>query len=208
MDTSINTQLDTSVSEPSSCIVRIEPNLNSLIEAGQQHAVTGFKVHGHRGSIAWEGTMDLTEACPGSSSSAEQVKEYMETIVKFGPGAVVEVYPKGSPAVGTQLNRPAVIELANVYPVEKSGQRSMNPATWQKYERILMRELNTTSGTTHISYDGEEGIWKFRVSHFSSYGLMNLQVIMNLAQNIHPQKSIISSVILFLFFFPDLFGAW
>jgi hypothetical protein len=50
-------------------------------------------------------------------SDVHKIKEKLEEIVKFGPGPKVEVYPEGSPAVGTQLNRPAIIELHEVAPL-------------------------------------------------------------------------------------------
>lgn len=59
--------------------------------------------------------MDLTDIVDCSDVAA--IKENLERIVKFGPGAKVEVYPEGSPEVGTKLNRPAIIELHEVFPI-------------------------------------------------------------------------------------------
>lgn len=80
------------------------------------------------------------------------------------------VYPDPStkPMVGKGLNVPSTIELENSWPRNK-GQLS-SETSGRHYEQHI-RRLKKMEGTEFINYDSSRGIWKFKVPHYTTYGL-------------------------------------
>ncbi|KAK3891422.1 hypothetical protein Pcinc_004721 [Petrolisthes cinctipes] len=87
----------------------------------------------------------------------------------------LEVYPEGTqkPPHGQQLNKPAIITLDCVWPVDKSSREVIKSSErleamgWGDYleRQCVKMEAN------FIEYRPETGSWVFKVKHFSKYGL-------------------------------------
>lgn len=89
----------------------------------------------------------------------------------------VEVYPPGTtkPPRGRQLNRPAIVTLDCVWPVDKSTREVIKSSErlqamgWTEYlERQCVK-----MDASFLEYRPETGSWVFKVSHFSKYGLQD-----------------------------------
>ncbi|XP_042235081.1 nuclear pore complex protein Nup98-Nup96-like isoform X2 [Homarus americanus] len=87
----------------------------------------------------------------------------------------IEVYPEGTqkPAQGQELNKPAVITLDCVWPIDKTTREVIKSAerlqgmAWADYlERQCVK-----MEASFIEYRPETGSWVFKVKHFSKYGL-------------------------------------
>ncbi|ETN14140.1 hypothetical protein PPTG_07799 [Phytophthora nicotianae INRA-310] len=81
----------------------------------------------------------------------------LDELVAFSMGEIV-VYPDDNvkPAIGSELNKPAIVELHGIYAGEK-----------ESHEHFLKRlEKHTQKmGATFLGYDNG-GVWSFRVEHF------------------------------------------
>jgi hypothetical protein len=90
----------------------------------------------------------------------------VDETVQFEEGAVV-VYPdeKTKPELGKQLNKPAVIELTL-----KAGHAGAKKETYV----AKLRQVTENMGALFISYDLET--WRFRVEHFSRWGLASPEI--------------------------------
>ncbi|POM70517.1 Nuclear pore complex protein, partial [Phytophthora palmivora] len=65
--------------------------------------------------------------------------------------------------LGKGLNKPAIVELQGIFPPRKSSSSD-------KYkDRVKQRTQDI--GASFLDYSVEKGIWRFRVEHFSRYGL-------------------------------------
>ena len=65
------------------------------------------------------------------------------------------------------MNKPAEVTLNNLYKLDKeTGERSKDAKQQRLFERKL-KESASKQNTEFISYNTEQGIWKFRVEHFS-----------------------------------------
>ncbi len=112
------------------------------------------------GSVAWDGAVDVRGIDLDSILSIE-MKD-------------VAVYQKQEetgtkPPEGTKLNRPAVITFHDVYP--KGGPESSEEMK-KKFDQKLQKHAKGM-GAEFIMYDGDNGIWMFRVPHFSRYALVD-----------------------------------
>ena len=80
------------------------------------------------------------------------------------------MYPEGSsvskPELGEGLNKPAEVTLNNIYKLDKDGSRTKDAEQQKRFERKL-KSSASKQNTEFVSYNGEQGIWKFRVEHFS-----------------------------------------
>ncbi|KAF2130193.1 hypothetical protein P153DRAFT_313762 [Dothidotthia symphoricarpi CBS 119687] len=74
-------------------------------------------------------------------------------------GETCTTLPK--PPLGTALNRPSLITLANSWPRNKAGKKDVKH----------LERLKRVQGTTFVKYNAQNGDWTFTVPHFSSYGL-------------------------------------
>lgn len=102
------------------------------------------------GSIRFIGKTDVT-----SVDFADVVT------IKQGLAEVYDDERHGSskPAVGSKLNKPAIITLMNIKP--KAGQNTVDK------ENRLRKNIEMGDGE-HIKYDGS--VWQFKVKHFTKYG--------------------------------------
>ncbi len=146
------------LSKPGYVVYPSISELESMSEADLA-AVTGFKVERpNYGSVAWDGAVDVR----GVDIDSVIVIESKNVSVYD------ESESKGEkPLRGSKLNRPAVITMHGIYP--KDGANSSAEAK----EKMLRKIEKSTKkmGAELISYDPVNGLWAFRVGHFSRYGL-------------------------------------
>jgi hypothetical protein len=119
----------------------------SLMTAVQLRKVEDFTVLNDHGSIMFEGETDVRGLD-------------IDQVVQILANAVV-VYPDDSdiekPAIGSGLNKAALITLTNCRP-KKEGQQ-------QQFEAKLTKYCSTNNFEL-VQYDAAKGIWQFRVQHF------------------------------------------
>ncbi|KAL0018702.1 hypothetical protein WJX79_002745 [Trebouxia sp. C0005] len=87
----------------------------------------------------------------------------------------VDVYPANGPTkpdMGEGLNKPAEISLYKIVKRDANGTIIRQGQDFQKFVHKL-KLMSSRQGTEFVSYDEERGIWKFRVEHFSRYGLLD-----------------------------------
>ena len=120
--------------------------------------VKDFSIWNEYGKIEWLGETDLTEINI----------DLWVLIKKEG----VEVYPEdlfsesAKPTRGTKLNKQCIITLNNIFP---RNERQAND--FEKHLRIVCDKQDAV----HHSYDDEEGIWKFKVFHFTKYSFLDME---------------------------------
>lgn len=96
----------------------------------------------------------------------------LENIVQFNKCEVlVYMDETKKPAIGQGLNKAAEVTLLNVKCIDKkTGQHHAEGAEVEKFEKRL-RKKTEEQGAEFLGYDGLKGEWRFRVKHFSRYGL-------------------------------------
>jgi len=125
--------------------------------------VSNFSVHHEKfGSVTWLGTTDITGLD-------------IDDIVDFGE-QTIEVYAddEHKPPEGRELNKPAEVCLKGCWPMNKQTRRrepTDDARRLQKYERKLADMCERRNGMNFVSYDYRSGMWRFRVAHFSKYGV-------------------------------------
>ena len=67
------------------------------------------------------------------------------------------------PPVGQKLNKPAIITLYQLFP--KVGRTAA-----QKEASLRNKLARDPDGAQHLSYDGQTGVWEFKVLHFTKWG--------------------------------------
>jgi nuclear pore complex protein Nup98-Nup96 len=146
------------LSKPGYVVYPSISDLESMSEADLA-AVSGFKVERpNYGSVAWDGAVDVR----GVDIDSVVIIESKNVSVYD------EAESKGEkPQRGSKLNRPAVITMYDVFP--KDGPRSSEEAKDKMLRKI--EKSTKKMGAELLSYDAENGVWTFRVGHFSRYGL-------------------------------------
>ncbi|CAD6218735.1 unnamed protein product [Miscanthus lutarioriparius] len=97
----------------------------------------------------------------------------LESIVEFNNREVI-VYKDDSkkPPVGEGLNKAAEVTLLNIKCVnKKTGEQYHEGARVERYREMLVKKAEE-QGAEFVSFDAAKGEWKFRVKHFSAYGLV------------------------------------
>lgn len=82
------------------------------------------------------------------------------------------VYPDnivGKPPMGQGLNVPSTIEMENSWP--RQDLSKYTPERAARYMDKHIDRLTRIEGTEFVDYDKSRGIWRFRVPHFTTYGL-------------------------------------
>ncbi|PVH33407.1 hypothetical protein PAHAL_8G000600 [Panicum hallii] len=96
----------------------------------------------------------------------------LESIVEFNNREVI-VYKDDNkkPPVGEGLNKAAEVTLLNIKCVNKKTRVEYQEGPRvDRYRQMLMKKVEE-QGAEFVSFDAAKGEWKFRVKHFSAYGL-------------------------------------
>ncbi|CAD6339987.1 unnamed protein product [Miscanthus lutarioriparius] len=96
----------------------------------------------------------------------------LESIVEFNNREVI-VYKDDNkkPPVGEGLNKAAEVTLLNIKCVnKKTREQYCEGARVERYREMLVKKVEE-QGAEFVSFDAATGEWKFRVKHFSAYGL-------------------------------------
>uniref|UniRef100_A0A0A9CQN7 Peptidase S59 domain-containing protein n=1 Tax=Arundo donax TaxID=35708 RepID=A0A0A9CQN7_ARUDO len=96
----------------------------------------------------------------------------LESIVEFNNREVI-VYKDDSkkPLLGEGLNKAAEVTLLNIKCMnKKTGEQYVEGPRVNKYKEMLVKKAEE-QGAEFVSFDAAKGEWKFRVKHFSAYGL-------------------------------------
>jgi len=132
--------------------LHVEPDLWSLSEA-ELACVHELRVSRDGvGSVTFQGQTDCRE-----------LVENISQMIILNPGEVI-VYPDPDfkPPVGHGLNKSACVELYGCLP-KSLGFRDTKAR--EKYKKRVQR-MTEEKGAEFVDYDGEQGIWQFRVMHF------------------------------------------
>lgn len=116
------------------------------------------------GQVRFEPAVDLTNIPP---------EDIMDGIVVF-QSRVCTVYPEHlpKPPPGMGLNVPSIISLEDCFPQYKDTRGPVKDPEHPRYIAHLNR-LKSIKDTEFIDYVAAEGIWIFRVQHFTTYGLVD-----------------------------------
>jgi len=96
----------------------------------------------------------------------------LKSIVEFSNREVI-VYKDDNkkPPVGEGLNKAAEVTLLNIKCVKKKTEEQYyEGARVERYREMLVKKAEE-QGAEFVSFDAAKGEWKFRVKHFSAYGL-------------------------------------
>jgi len=117
------------------------------------------------GQISFDQPVDL--------SGLNSLDEVCGGVITFGD-RVCTVYPPGwtKPAPGNGLNIPATITLEDCYPTAREDKKPIRDVDHPRYQFHLKR-LKSVPDTEFIDYLVQEGIWVFKVKHFTAYGLFD-----------------------------------
>ena len=108
------------------------------------------------------GSVDLTNT---------PLEDICGNIVQFSPRkAIVYDDDATKPIRGQALNVPSTIHLEQTWPRSHAGKRAVTAKNGKELERHIAR-LKRVSGTRFIDYNVEDGVWTFKVEHFTEYGL-------------------------------------
>ncbi|KAH8149492.1 uncharacterized protein LAJ45_06572 [Morchella importuna] len=132
----------------------------------QQTKVIGLTI-GRRGygKIRFDNPVDITDLDP---------EEIPGKIVVFDL-RVCTVYPVGvmdKAPPGYGLNVPATITLEDCYPISKDERGKIKDPEHPRYSSHI-RRLQNIKDTEFVDYLADEGIWIFKVQHFTTYGLVD-----------------------------------
>ena len=84
---------------------------------------------------------------------------------------MASVYLTGpKPPRGKGLNVPSTITLENSWPRAKTGRRGSYEQDGSHYEKHVER-LKRAQDTEFLDYNPRKGVWRFRVQHFTAYGM-------------------------------------
>ncbi|KAI3689966.1 hypothetical protein L2E82_47938 [Cichorium intybus] len=96
----------------------------------------------------------------------------LESLIQFNHREVIVYLDESKkPPIGQGLNKPAEVTLLNIKCFDKkTGKQFTEGPRIEKYKEMLKKKAED-QGAEFVEYDPVKGEWKFRVKHFSKYGL-------------------------------------
>ncbi|EOD51579.1 putative nucleoporin sonb protein [Neofusicoccum parvum UCRNP2] len=142
-----------------------EPSLDELKKMSKQElkSLVGFRV-GRMGvgEIQFEHPVDLT--------AIDLDKLFGDCIQLNVRNATVYPSKTSTPPMGKGLNVPSLILLENSWPRAQAGRLPVHEKGGPRFQKHIDR-LKKVDGTEYVGYDSKTGTWKFRVQHYTTYGL-------------------------------------
>ncbi|KAK6362997.1 hypothetical protein TWF730_000446 [Orbilia blumenaviensis] len=116
------------------------------------------------GQIRFDQPVDLT-------AFADALGAILGGVITFAD-RVCTVYPPGwdKPSPGKGLNVPATIMLEECYPTDREHKQPIRDPEHPRYQ-FHLRRLKNIKDTEFVDYLVQDGIWIFKVQHFTTYGL-------------------------------------
>ena len=152
----------------------VRPSLVKLLDMSDEElrAVEGFTISlPAYGSVSFLEPVDLLSVSPtGNRSGIAAIPGEIVVIAS----QTVTVYPDETkkPNQGQGLNVPAVISLLSCWPKDRHTGEIIDNESDPRFDRHL-KKLAKMEDTTYIDFEIIRGLWKFRVEHFTMYGLMD-----------------------------------
>ncbi|KAF3916867.1 hypothetical protein ABW20_dc0110138 [Dactylellina cionopaga] len=118
------------------------------------------------GQIRFDQPVDL-------SAFADNLAEIIGGVITFAD-RVCTVYPPGyiKPPPGNGLNIPATITLEQCYPTDREHKQPITDTDHPRYQ-FHLRRLKNIKDTEFVDYLVRDGVWIFKVKHFTTYGLQD-----------------------------------
>ncbi|KAF3926510.1 hypothetical protein AA313_de0209378 [Arthrobotrys entomopaga] len=118
------------------------------------------------GQIRFDRPVDLTQINGG-------VDAILGGVIHFAD-RVCTVYPPGydKPPPGNGLNQPATITLEDCFPTDREHKQPIRDPDHPRYQFHLKR-LQNIKDTEFVDYLVQDGVWIFKVQHFTTYGLQD-----------------------------------
>ncbi|KAK6344174.1 hypothetical protein TWF696_007816 [Orbilia brochopaga] len=116
------------------------------------------------GQIRFDQPVDLT-------GLGDELNGLLGGVITFGD-RVCTVYPPGwdKPPPGHGLNMPATITLEECFPTDREHKLPIRDPDHPRYQ-FHLRRLKNIKDTEFVDYLVQDGIWIFKVKHFTTYGL-------------------------------------
>ncbi|KAF3157137.1 hypothetical protein TWF569_004040 [Orbilia oligospora] len=116
------------------------------------------------GQIRFDQPVDLT-------AFADALEAILGGVITFAD-RVCTVYPPGwdKPLPGNGLNVPATITLEECFPTDREHKQPIRDPDHPRYQ-FHLRRLKNIRDTEFVDYLVQDGIWIFKVQHFTTYGL-------------------------------------
>ncbi|RVD80932.1 uncharacterized protein DFL_008816 [Arthrobotrys flagrans] len=116
------------------------------------------------GQIRFDQPVDLT-------AFADALEAILGGVITFAD-RVCTVYPPGwdKPLPGNGLNVPATITLEECFPTDREHKQPIRDPDHPRYQ-FHLRRLKNIKDTEFVDYLVQDGIWIFKVQHFTTYGL-------------------------------------
>ncbi|KAJ3053912.1 hypothetical protein HK097_003102 [Rhizophlyctis rosea] len=121
------------------------------------------------GQVRFLEPVDLLQVSP--TGTIDGIRQIPGKIIILEPKRIT-VYPdedKKDPE-GAGVNRPAEVQLEKCWPLDRVTKQPITDATDPRVDKHA-RKLEVMQDTEWLGYKPETGTWKFRVQHFSKYGL-------------------------------------
>lgn len=145
----------------------MSPDLSSLLamNTAELKRVKDFTVGCNGfGQVHFDEPVDLTRLpC--------DLKDLCGNLVIFGERTCT-VYKDGQnkPPLGQGLNVPATISLEGCFALDKATRAPLKDESHPRFRQFL-NKIKNMKDTEFISYEKEDGHWRFRVPHFTKYGV-------------------------------------
>ncbi|KAJ3105705.1 hypothetical protein HDU97_007682 [Phlyctochytrium planicorne] len=150
----------------------MEPSFEELMEMSdiELTRVQGFTVSLENvGKVKFLEPVNLLQASP--TGTREGIAEIPGSVVILRHKAV-DVYPDDNEKdpVGTGVNVPAEVQLERCWAIDKKTGKIIDDETDPQFDKHF-RKLESIPDTKFIGFNYLTGCWRFRVEHFSRYGL-------------------------------------
>ena len=147
---------------------RLNPSYAELARMTEDEfqEVRNFSISNEHGKIEWEDPIDLYTVLNGKTHDHESLSD----IIEIRPGSITVYIDDGNkPNAGSGLNKPALLELYNLYPPEIQeklvNKMVLKPQEIQIFDKFKdgLRNKVHSKGAKFIDYTGHDGKLMFYV---------------------------------------------